>query len=414
MQLRKHGVRFLPHLSRPRTASSSSLCILKSHPFCSLPLAPLFLHPPAPRMAASKSTLAPIQQALTASLNSGPAQKREGAHYVPRQQSYWAAGANGSWQSISPPGAPTISSLESVINTRAIRLISWNIDVLVPFAEERMCAALQHLDQVVSASPPDVAVVVFLQEMGQSDLQQIHESQWIKQRFNITDIDNDNWLSPLYGTTTLVDRRLRIQSVFRVPWITKFDRDGLFVDIALSDAKSSGDEAKVLRLCNTHLESLVADPPVRPLQLAAAAEYLNKVEVSCALLAGDLNAIQPFDRTLHRENGLNDTYLILGGKEDSDDGYTWGQQVPQWMKDRFGCSRMDKILYHGNVLPKKFERIGMGIKVAEDVRAEVEKEIDGGWVTDHYGVMGDFELTGTLQVRTWSNDEVQGARSKLS
>ncbi|KAH7093701.1 Endonuclease/exonuclease/phosphatase [Paraphoma chrysanthemicola] len=407
MQLLRHGARFLPHLSRLRKLFSSSLCIINSPSICCLPLAPLYLYPFAFRMAAPKSTLTPIQQALTASLNSGPAQKREDAHYVPRQQSYWASGANGSWQSIKPPEALAIPSFEPTINSRAIRLISWNIDVLVPFAVERMRAALQHLDQVVSASPPDVAVVVFLQEMGQSDLQQIRDSQWIKQRFNLTDIDKDNWLSPLYGTTTLVDRRLRIQNVFRVPWITKFDRDGLFVDIALSDAR-------VLRLCNTHLESLVADPPVRPLQLAAAAEYLRKVEVSCALLAGDLNAIQPFDRTLHSENGLNDTYLILGGKEDSDDGFTWGQQVPQWMKDRFGCSRMDKILYRGDILPKKFERIGMGVQVAEDVRAEVEKEIDGGWVTDHYGVMGDFELTGASQLSTWSNDEVQGARSKLS
>jgi hypothetical protein len=27
------------------------------------------------------------------------------------------------------------------------------------------------------------------------------------------------------------------------------------------------------------------------------------------------------------------------------------------------------------------------------VRQEVETQVEGGWVTDHYGVMGDFALT---------------------
>ena len=39
--------------------------------------------------------------------------------------------------------------------------------------------------------------------------------------------------------------------------------------------------------------------------------------------------IEPFDRKLHSDNGLKDAYLELGGKEDSDDGFTWGQQAPK-------------------------------------------------------------------------------------
>jgi tyrosyl-DNA phosphodiesterase 2 len=296
------------------------------------------------------------------------------------------------------------------INPELIRLISWNIDILVEFAEERMRAALEYLDILTSSTPVDIPVIVFLQEMGQSDLEQIRNSTWVRQRFNITDITHQNWLSPLYGTTVLVDRRLQIKSVFRIPWISKFDRDGLFVDIALSSLK---EETKVLRLCNTHLESLVADPPVRPLQIAAAAPYLQKPDVACALLAGDLNAIQPFDRSLHTENGLKDTYLELGGKEDSEEGYTWGQQAPQWMKDKFGCSRMDKILFRGDIHPRMFERIGMGVKVAEEVREEVGKEIEGAWVTDHYGVMGDFEFTGGLRLQGWAGNGEE-VKSRLS
>jgi tyrosyl-DNA phosphodiesterase 2 len=332
-----------------------------------------------------------IQQALTAALNSPPAHSLGDAHYRPKHQDYYSASSDGLWKSTSPSQSPAVVSPPDIsLNPHAIRLISWNIDVLVGFAQERMRAALEYLDVLVSSAPADVPVVVFLQEMGRSDLQLIRDSSWIKQRFKITELDNRNWLGPLYGTTTLVDRRLKIKDVFRVPWISKFQRDGLFVDISLSDPEA---EPRVLRLCNTHLESLVADPPVRPLQVAVASEYLQKPDIACALLAGDMNAIQPFDRTLHTENALKDTYLELGGQEDSDDGYTWGQQAPHWLRNKFGCSRMDKILFRGDIMPKTFERIGMGVKVAEEVREEVERGIEGGWVTDHYGVMADFEFT---------------------
>jgi tyrosyl-DNA phosphodiesterase 2 len=182
-----------------------------------------------------------------------------------------------------------------------------------------------------------------------------------------------------------VDRRFNIEKIFRVPWVTKFERDGLFVDI-------KGSKGQVVRLCNTHLESLAADPPVRPLQLASAAKYLHADNAQAALLAGDLNAIQPFDRTLHTENRLKDAYLELGGKEDTEDGYTWGHQVPQWMIDKFGCSRMDKILYSGATRVKTLERIGVGVKVAEDKRQEMRDIGCEEWVTDHYGLMGELQL----------------------
>lgn len=240
--------------------------------------------------------------------------------------------------------------------------------------------------------------------MTPPDLKQIREAKWIQQRFSITDFDAKNWRGSGYGTTTLVDRRLKIHAVFRVPFYTGMDRDGLFVDLQLSNA--SGHGSKVLRLCNTHLESLVADPPVRPIQLAAAAQYLNdKSEVACALLSGDLNAIQPFDRTLHLENDLKDAYLELDGREDADEGYTWGPQASKWSRERFGCSRMDKVLFSGELQAKSFERIGVGIKVADDVLKEVEEEVEGGFVTDHYGVMGDFEIGGGWKLAGWGVGE---------
>ncbi|EOA88004.1 hypothetical protein ACJQWK_08494 [Exserohilum turcicum] len=339
----------------------------------------------------SSAKPAPVLEALTSALNV-PIQKREDSFYEPRQQGYYSPSPEGTWQLAQTNQTHAPNHSLPALNRRNIRLISWNIDVLTPFHEERMSAALTYLDELVFSTPPDVAIVVFLQEMGTSDMQQIRESVWIKKRFYLTDVDETSWLSPYYGTTMLVDRRLQINSVFRVPWYSKFDRDGLFVDICISESAKANANPRFIRLCNTHLESLVADPPVRPIQIAVASQYLHQSSVSCGVVAGDLNAIQPFDRTLHTENKLNDAYLMCGGSEDSEDGYTWGQQVPEALRNRFGCSRMDKILYMGSIQPTSFERIGIDVKVAEEHRQKMREAGQLEWVTDHYGVMADFVL----------------------
>ncbi|KAI4942695.1 hypothetical protein J4E91_009864 [Alternaria rosae] len=354
-------------------------------------------------------------QAAAATFSSN-IQKREDAFYEPRKQPYYYTSSDSNWKPAAPSQTFPEDESESLLHPAKLRLISWNIDVLVPFAEERMTAALDHLHELVSSTPPEIAIVIFLQEMGVSDMKQIRDSDWIKQRFNLTDLDSQNWLSSHYGTTTLIDRRVHIDSVFRVPWYSKFGRDGLFVDIKLYNSIRPDLPVKLLRLCNTHLESLVADPPVRPVQMAAAKQYLKHNDVESAILAGDLNAIEPFDRSLHTDNELEDMYLLIGGhanapgnanvfgnpnvpehanrpgEEDSDNGYTWGYQSPQAMRDRFGCSRMDKILFQGWLAPWKFQRIGMGIKVAEEHRQMMKEAGELDWVSDHYGVMGDFSL----------------------
>lgn len=332
-----------------------------------------------------------------------PLPRHEDTFYKPRPQGYffhdgaeWVDSRHSArrWSSSASPSS-TIST------TTKVQLISWNIDILTPFGPERMSAALKYLEKLISSSAPDIPVVVFLQEMSPSDLQLIRDTAWVQRRFLLTELDATNWLSGMYGTQMLVDRRLKVEGVFRVPWVSRFERDGLFVDLCLrNDGGEEGasahkveDNNAVLRLCNTHLESLVAKPPVRPLQLSAAAKYLQEEDVKVALLAGDLNAIEPFDRTSHTDNGLEDAYLIFGGKEDSDEGYTWGIQVPQWLKDQFGPSRMDKILYRGEVKPQAFERVGIDVKVDESVREEVKEKGAEEWVTDHYGVMGILNVT---------------------
>lgn len=351
----------------------------------------------------------PITEVLAAALKSGAAQRREDEFYFPRPQKYFLCGSGGDWMPAS--SKRTVSASTHRTDLKTIRLMSWNIDMLVPFGHERMTAALQYLETLVASTSPDTAIVIFLQEMTASDLDLITSSHWIRTQFNITDKDRSSWMSPHYGTTALVDARLNIAQVFRVPFLSKFDRDGLFVDITLSTT-SGPSTSQVLRLCNVHLESLVANPPVRPHQLSAAAAYLHAPDVACALLAGDLNAIEPFDRSLHSKNQLQDAYLTIGGEEDSEEGYTWGDQVHAALRARFGCSRMDKILFSGSVQVKKFERIGVDVKVAEETQETIEEAGELMWASDHYGVCGDFDLVGSLALQTQPGHSI--AESKLS
>jgi tyrosyl-DNA phosphodiesterase 2 len=63
-----------------------------------------------------------------------------------------------------------------------------------------------------------------------------------------------------------------------------------------------------------------------------------------SLLTGDLNAIEPFDTTFPSTYNLSDEHLALGGEEGMEKGFTWGYQSPAWLRDKYGCSRMDKVL----------------------------------------------------------------------
>ncbi|XXG96586.1 kti12, chromatin associated [Hypoxylon texense] len=278
-----------------------------------------------------------------------------------------------------------------------LALFSWNIDFMLPLARARMDAALDHLGSLAGQLGPEAAVVIYLQECVREDLAAVGEKGWVRDRFRVADVDGANWATR-YGTTTLVDRRLDVAACFRVHYRkTRMQRDAFFVDVVLGGSGGSQGQGKTktIRLCNTHLESLALEPPFRPAQVQLVAEYMRAEGVDGALAAGDFNAIQPFDRTLHSDNGLKDAYLELGGREDSDDGYTWGQQAATTLRDRFGCSRMDKVYFTGDCLKlQSFRRFGADVLVSGE--AEQKRIMSLGfekpWITDHLGVVATVEV----------------------
>jgi tyrosyl-DNA phosphodiesterase 2 len=306
---------------------------------------------------------------------------------VPHNQPYYNFDGK-QWKAQKPESlSPKTSHSRGEISKLA--LYSWNIDFMLPFAESRMSAALSHLQKLIThAKDPDsTAKVVYLQECVASDVALISNNPWVRETFALSDVDTENWQSGHYGTISLIDRRLPIASCFRVHYSeTRMERDGLFVDV---EAKG-----KTIRFCNTHLESLAFEPPRRIPQMKLCAEYMRDKSVDGALLAGDLNAIQDFDLTLHSENGLKDAYLELGGVEGDTDGHTWGQQAATVQRERFATSRMDKVFFHGGVELLSFEQFGKDVLVEDGSEQEMLMKLgfDKPWVTDHLGVTATFAV----------------------
>lgn len=274
------------------------------------------------------------------------------------------------------------------VEIQTISLLSWNIDFMLPLAEARMMPALAHLGSLVQSTPSTAAPVIFIQECTPGDLKTIASVPWVRERFQMTDLDSTNWATNHYGTVTLVDSRLPITSAFRVHYSkTRMDRDAAFVDVTL--------QSKTVRLCNTHLESLALDPPFRPPQMEIISKHLHDSKVNAGLVAGDFNAIQPFDRTLHADNNLKDAFLELGGTEDTEEGYTWGQQAAAKLREQYGCSRMDKLFFCGAFEVVKFERFGSDVVVEGERETETLLALgfEKAWVTDHLGIRAEVKLT---------------------
>ncbi|KUI67525.1 hypothetical protein VM1G_02582 [Cytospora mali] len=347
--------------------------------------------------------------------------------YVPTAQPHYTF--NGSkWQLADPDFSTALSNknTESPINN--LRIITWNIDFMAPFPRARMASALSYLQGLVGNIPTATALVICLQELRQvmpidfedprkqfdpqiaDDLGQIAAAEWVQQRFNVSDLSTEYWRCS-YNGVTLVDRRLAIAKVARLPFVSEYQREALMVDIVAKQPSENGGQEpelvgenrgkkSVIRICNVHLDSMAGNPPMRPVQWKACAKYMQDKSggVVAGIVAGDCNANRAYDLTLPQENGFKDAYLEMGGKEGDPEGLTWG---PQSKRTRFPHKRMDKVCFwqdetdSGNVplQLRGLERIGVGVKVEDEVADQLLEAGYLGFVTDHYGLMADVEVS---------------------
>ncbi|KAL3471147.1 Endonuclease/exonuclease/phosphatase [Aspergillus californicus] len=323
----------------------------------------------------------------------------------PQRLCYFDPADPPQWRPRSPAPLSTAPAVQHQPSDR-INLISWNIDFQVPAPNERMSTALQYLDTLIAEhnNQYDSPTVIFFQEMVASDLNLIEQALWIREKFYVTDISPNNWRSS-YGTVTLIDKRLTIQRVFRIPYaLSRMQRDVLFVDVVLNTS-SAGEQ--IVRLCNTHLESLASGIIARPSQLKLASEFMQGTGRGAdalpiphaAILAGDLNAFEPEDAAAPMDCGLTDAFLVLGGTDGTDEAYTWGKQCPAWSAGKFPDARMDKVLFCGGVEALSYRKIGEGLKARVELYNSHDS-FDGAsedafeelWVTDHAGLNAEFRL----------------------
>ncbi|KAF8486081.1 Endonuclease/exonuclease/phosphatase [Russula ochroleuca] len=278
--------------------------------------------------------------------------------------------SSGQWK--DAPQAPYDNSLPTSLN-----IITWNVECATPEVARRLTAALDYLQfhafpEHKGGKPPHC--LILLQEINIDAFDTLLAHPWVQEWFSVVPGSPEaGWPEgATYGTVTLVHAPLA-NSVcvhFEESWMS---RNALVTDIAVSGRY-------ILRVVNTHLESLPVGTPMRVVQMGVIAGMLKEAGgmLVGGIACGDMNAISPSDATLAEKNGLLDAWERRRDGEEAE-GTTWGYQP----RTRYPPGRLDKILYTES---EAFEigdvrRVAVGLKMS-----------GGGWVSDHYGLACRVEI----------------------
>ena len=259
----------------------------------------------------------------------------------------------------------------------AVKILTWNIDMMSASHEQRLNAALRHIQMDVLKcgkemdQAPDPPCIIMLQEVRDTMLPRLLADEWVRKWFCIVPITTEKWPEDAqYGNITLVSRSLDIVDCQILHFgLSSMQRTALCVRLRLTQVVSN--DKYVLSFVNTHLESLEQGALARPKQMEMCSRFLRLRDVHGGVIAGDMNTISQEDQSLGKKVGLADAWK--GGNEE---GHTWGYQGGN-EGGKYPPGRLDRIYY----LPGKGykvdepKKIGVGVKVRE-----------GGWVSDHYGL----------------------------
>jgi tyrosyl-DNA phosphodiesterase 2 len=272
-------------------------------------------------------------------------------------------------------------------------LITWNVDFAQNNASPRLTAALDHLQfhafpEYNGGQPPPS--IILLQEIRYDAFDALLAHPWVRAWFMIVPGSPEaGWpQGARYGTATLVARCAPLAGSACVPFEeSHMCRNALVTDVLVGGAEP---HARVLRVVNTHLESLPEGTQRRVVQMGVVGRLLKEAGIVGGIVGGDMNAIAPSDEALAEENGLADAWERTrsgrgdgeGDGEGEEDGTTWGYQP----RSRFPPGRLDKILYTE----------GDGFEVRDVRRLAVGLRMPGGaWVSDHYGLVCKVEAQQT-------------------
>ncbi|KAF8910668.1 Endonuclease/exonuclease/phosphatase [Gymnopilus junonius] len=282
--------------------------------------------------------------------------------------------SKSAWKHVVPSGM-------SMREISQIRIITWNVDMVSDYHEERLTAALRHIEEDALKCKEDEEpepCCILLQEVRDFILPYLLKDPWVRKHFVVAPFTKDKWPEGAwYGNVTLVSRSIEIAECHILHYaFSRMQRTALCVKIKLN-FRGSKDKA-IISIVNTHLESLPDGAAARPKQLAICARFLLLEQVSGGIVAGDMNAIGP---------GMK-----CWRKGDIDAGKTWGYQGQN--SGNYPPNRLDKIfLLPGGYKVEEPKRIGVGLRIKEDTN-------DAVWVSDHYGL----ETTLRMKARSTSSE----------
>ena len=196
---------------------------------------------------------------------------------------------------------------------------------------------------------------------------------WLREWFKVVPASPEaGWPRGVnYGTITLVHAPLA-NSVCVHYDDSNMGRDALVTDNIMVGAAAEHSAPRILRVINTHLESLPVGTPRRITQMGVIARLLKEdARILGGIACGDMNAIVPSDASLPEQNGLSDACEYHKRDGEEEEGATY-QPVT-----RYPPGRLDKILYTESDAfdVRDVRRIAVGLKMP-----------GGGWVSDHYGL----------------------------
>lgn len=278
----------------------------------------------------------------------------------------------GAWTLVEPDAFPQPAHDAPSIKT--VYVITWCLDCEDDIASEQMTGMLGELKAAVASVPEDAAIVIHLQELDQAaaqaswrgqpepvqNLRDILKEDWVRQRFNVTDVDTSSWDSMylLRGSLTLFDRRLAVKSVLRIILIPGSHA----TDVILVSVHLDGDEGtagEVLTFANVVLEqhlTLQHDGHWMILKNQLRGKDVKgkgKVgESAVAIVAGVCGLSDDEGVEIPLRNKFKDVYLELGHEQGAEEGITWQE----------ARCRLDKQAYFGGAIPRDIKRLGCDLR----------------------------------------------------
>jgi tyrosyl-DNA phosphodiesterase 2 len=187
-------------------------------------------------------------------------------------------GSRNRWHRISPDR----DNGEDEIPPSTIELVSWNVSFDAPLVATRMAAMLRHLEKVVfkcrGGEAPEPCVVLLQEVNALVGLETILKDEWVREHFFVTPADTSKWPTDppaRYGNVTLVEKSIPVVDAHILEFgLSAMQRTGVMVDIRLAAPKPNEYDV-ILRIINTHLESLPSGDDARPEQLKLLSKFLK-------------------------------------------------------------------------------------------------------------------------------------------